>query len=67
VPEKLARKAATAFGLSAATLPIETSWERVQPKDANTLAADLASLGYPGFAYLKSKRKRIPGKFYFQH
>ena len=58
VPEKLARKAASAFGLSATTLPVETSWETVQPKDTNTLAMDLASLGYPGFAYLKSKRKK---------
>ena len=39
VPDKLARKAATAFGLSATTLPVETSWETVQPKDANTLAS----------------------------
>jgi transcriptional regulator with XRE-family HTH domain len=62
VPAKLARKAAAAFGLSAATLPVETSWEKVQPKDANTLAVDLASLGYPGFAYLKSKRKKNPGE-----
>jgi transcriptional regulator with XRE-family HTH domain len=62
VPEKLAHKAASAFGLSAATLPVETSWENVQPKDANTLAIDLASLGYPGFAYLKSKRKKNPGE-----
>jgi transcriptional regulator with XRE-family HTH domain len=62
VPKKLAHKAATAFGLSATTLPVETSWESVQPKDANTLATDLASLGYPGFAYLKSKRKKNPGE-----
>lgn len=62
VPEKLARKAASAFGLSAATLPVETSWESVQSKDANTLATDLAALGYPGFAYLKSKRKKNPGE-----
>ena len=62
VPEKLARKAASAFGLSAATLPVETTWEGVQPKDANTLATDLASLGYPGFAYLKPKRKKNPGE-----
>ena len=48
VPKKLARKAASAFGLSVTTLPVETSWESVQPKDANTLAMDLASLGYPG-------------------
>jgi len=58
VPDKLARKAATAFGLSATTLPVETSWENAQPKDAKTLAMDLAALGYPGFAYLKSKRKK---------
>src|ERR1051326_5198023 len=41
VSKKLARKAASAFGLS-----------------ANTLAMDFAALGYPGFAYLKSKRKK---------
>lgn len=62
VPEKLARKAATALGLSAATLPVETSWESVQSTDAKTLAVDLASLGYPGFAYLKPKRKKNPGE-----
>ena len=62
VPEKLARKAATAFGLSAATLPVEANWENVEPKDAKTLAGDLAALGYPGFAYLKSKRKKNPGE-----
>ncbi|HZI86636.1 MAG TPA: helix-turn-helix transcriptional regulator, partial [Pyrinomonadaceae bacterium] len=62
VPERLAHKAATAFGLSATTLPVETSWESVQPKDAKTLATNLASLGYPGFAYLKSKRKKNPGE-----
>ena len=44
VPNKLARKAVSAFGLSATTLPFETNWETVQPKDANTLATDLASL-----------------------
>ena len=58
VSKKLARKAASAFELSATTLPVETSWETVQPTDANTLAMDLASLGYPGFACMKSKRKK---------
>jgi len=32
----------------------------VQSVDASTLANDLASLGYPGFAHLKSKNKRTP-------
>src|ERR1051325_473762 len=58
VSKKVARKAASAFGLSSTTLPVETSWETVQPKDANTLAMDFAALGYPGFEYLKSKRKK---------
>ena len=62
VPEKLARKAATAFGLSAVTLPIQAGWEGVQPGDASTVAVDLASLGYPGFAYLKSKRRKNPAE-----
>ena len=62
VPEKLARKAATAYGLSAATLPVDTNWESVQPKNENTLAADLASLGYPGFSHLKSRPKKNPGE-----
>src|SRR5262245_13707190 len=55
---KLARKAASAFGVSATTLPVESRWETVQPNDANTLAMDFAALGYPGFAHLKSKRKK---------
>jgi transcriptional regulator with XRE-family HTH domain len=58
VSKKLARQAASAFGLSTTTLPVETSWEAVQPTDAKTHAMDFAALGYPGFAYLKSKRKR---------
>jgi transcriptional regulator with XRE-family HTH domain len=62
VPGKLARKATTAFGLSAVTLPVQTNLESVQAMDANTLAVDLASLGYPGFAYLKSKRRKNPAE-----
>lgn len=62
VPEKLARRAATKLGLSATALPVETKWETVQPKDANSLAADLAGLGYPGFAHLKGTRKKNPGQ-----
>jgi transcriptional regulator with XRE-family HTH domain len=62
VPDKLARKAVTVFALSPATLRMDTNLESVQPKNENTIAADLASLGYPGFAYLKTKRtKKNPG------
>ena len=57
VPEKLARKAATAYGLSAVTLPV-ADWDTVQHKDEGALAADLAALGYPGFSHLKPSRKK---------
>jgi hypothetical protein len=62
VPNRLARKAAIKFGMSASALPVETTWESVQPSDAGTLAFDLAALGYPGFTHLKAKRKKNPGE-----
>jgi transcriptional regulator with XRE-family HTH domain len=62
VPEKLARRAATAFRLSAVTLPTQTHWHAVQHKNDSALAADLAALGYPGFSHLKSSRKKNPAE-----
>jgi transcriptional regulator with XRE-family HTH domain len=62
VPEKLARKAATLYGLSAAKLPMKISWHDVQANDDEALASDLAALGYPGLSYLKSRRKRNPAE-----
>lgn len=62
VPEKLARKAATLFGLSPVKLPIETVGHRVQARNDDALSSDLAALGYPGLSYLKSRRKRNPAE-----
>jgi transcriptional regulator with XRE-family HTH domain len=62
VPDKLARKAATLYGLSAAKLPMETNVRRMQAKHGDALASDLAALGYPGLAYLRSRRKRNPAE-----
>lgn len=62
IPEDLARKAATVFGMSAVALPVNTTWENVQPSDSETAATDLASLGYPGFSYLKTKRRKNPAE-----
>lgn len=39
-----------------------SAYFEVPPVDADTLASDLASLGYPGFAYLKPKRGKNPGQ-----
>ena len=62
VSEKLARKAATLYRLSAAKLPMETSWLSIQAGDDEALAYDLAALGYPGLSYLNSRRKRNPAE-----
>ena len=62
VPAHLARKAATAFGLPATSLPLKTSLESVPAQSGNSLAVDLAALGYPGFAYLKSRGKKNPAE-----
>ena len=54
----LARKATSIYGLTATTLPFETSLDSIRPADENDLAAALASIGYPGLSYLKSRRKK---------
>lgn len=59
----LARKAATAYGLTAAALPFDRRWDSVRPADENELASQLASLGYPGLSYLKPRRgKKNPAE-----
>lgn len=60
VPKKLARKAATVYGLSPTTLPLETGVYSVHSKPNEALASELAALGYPGLSYLKCGRKRNP-------
>ena len=60
VPEQLTRKAASLYGLSAAVLPTTLTLDSVPSADEDTLALDLAALGYPGLSYLKPKRKRNP-------
>ncbi|HKR15612.1 MAG TPA: helix-turn-helix transcriptional regulator [Pyrinomonadaceae bacterium] len=62
VPKELALKAANVFGMSAVTLPVNTRWENVQAGDSSTVAADLACLGYPDFAYLTTKRAKNPAE-----
>jgi transcriptional regulator with XRE-family HTH domain len=62
VPRALARTAAHMYGLSPSALPVERPWERLTSPDEDTLAHELAALGYPGFAYLKRRHKRNPAE-----
>jgi transcriptional regulator with XRE-family HTH domain len=52
VTRVLARRAASVYGLSATSLPLPDS--PTKDVDASKLAHQLASLGYPGFAHLRS-------------
>ena len=62
VPERLARRAASLYELSAVTLPVETAWDSLWPIDEDTLALDLASLGYPGLSHLRPRRRKNPAE-----
>jgi hypothetical protein len=56
---KLARKAMSLYGLSPVVLPPKDVREQVDPA---ALAKEVAALGYPGFAYLRSNHKRNPAE-----
>jgi transcriptional regulator with XRE-family HTH domain len=58
VPGKLAAKAVRVYDMSNALLPLGTTPNQITPPDEESLASDLAVLGYPGFAHLRSRRKR---------
>lgn len=62
IPQKLSRKVASVYGLSPTTLPLESRWDSPAGKSNQGLASDLAALGYPGLAYLKSRRKKNPAQ-----
>ena len=58
MPEGLARKATTVYGLSPVALPLRASQPTLQAANEDELATDLATLGYPGMSHLKSVRRR---------
>lgn len=56
---RLVKRVRSVFGLSPTVLPPKEVREQVDP---DVLARELASLGYPGFAYLHSRHKRNPAE-----
>jgi transcriptional regulator with XRE-family HTH domain len=61
VPESLVRKALKVFDLSPTALPLPSETSEVPvPSRKCDFTADLAALGYPGFAYLRTKVRRNP-------
>jgi transcriptional regulator with XRE-family HTH domain len=60
VPARLAAKAATLFRANPLLLPL-TPWHEWVPREVSNqwLAEQLALLGYPGFAYMRSRLTRV--------
>ncbi|MBK9216749.1 MAG: helix-turn-helix transcriptional regulator [Chloracidobacterium sp.] len=56
----LKRRAVKTFNLSVTELPSLAAQYKVAPVTDDQLTTDLATLGYPGFAYLKPSRQKNP-------
>jgi transcriptional regulator with XRE-family HTH domain len=57
VPKRLAQRLATILKLSPSTLPLQAARSSLNVDEAS---AALAAVGYPGFAYLRSRRPLNP-------
>jgi transcriptional regulator with XRE-family HTH domain len=57
---ELCSRAVTAFGLPATAVPLPVRLAGLPPMSDDQLAFDLATLGYPGFAYMKSGKAKNP-------
>jgi len=58
VPEQLAKRFVRLYGLAPTALPVEGDSWRLAKRGAQTLAEELAALGYPGFSYLRSRTQQ---------
>ncbi len=62
VPPKLAKRFASLYCLPPTALPVVEGAHRLARRDPQTLAEELGALGYPGFSYLRSRRRRNPAE-----
>lgn len=58
VPAQLAKRFVRLYGLAPTALPVEGDYCRLAKRGAQTLAEELAALGYPGFSYLRSRKQQ---------
>src|ERR1041385_2443266 len=65
LPVALARKVVQLYGTSVTALPLDESFAPPSSVDAQSLANDLAGLGYPGFTHFRSKNSNNPAAVLF--
>jgi transcriptional regulator with XRE-family HTH domain len=66
VPQALARKATRLYRLPATALPLPDELNAPPSTSNEELTAELAALGYPGFSYVRSRKKRNPALVLFK-
>ncbi len=64
-PKRLSRRVLSVYGLPPTFLPLRNKMERPLSVNPDELAKDLAALGYPGFSYVRTWRKRNPAEVLF--
>ncbi|MDA2924642.1 helix-turn-helix domain-containing protein [Acidobacteria bacterium AH-259-L09] len=57
---RLVARATRVFGLPLTSLPLKPAG--LQPQTPQRVAEELSALGYPGFAYMQTKRRRNPAE-----
>jgi len=62
VPAHLAKRFVKLYGLALTALPVTAGYNPMT--DPQTLAEELAALGYPGFSYLGSRKRRNPAEVF---
>ncbi|HEX6467205.1 MAG TPA: helix-turn-helix transcriptional regulator [Terriglobales bacterium] len=63
IPAALAQKAVSLFSLPLSALPVTANvYGAHRETDQDELAEELAALGYPGYSYLQSHKKRNPAE-----
>ena len=62
VPAPLAKRFVALYGLASTALPVAADYDPWAGGDAQTLAEELAALGYPGFSYMGWRKRKNPAE-----
>jgi len=62
IPAQLAKRFVKLYGLAFTALPVVAAYDPLTGIGPQTLAEELAALGYPGFSYMRSRKRRNPAE-----
>jgi len=62
IPAHLAKRFVKLYGLAFTALPVVANYDPLTGGGPQTLAEELAALGYPGFSYMRSRKRKNPAE-----